>query len=1009
MLVSSSAELREALSNLARDSSDIPVIELSPGEYRGPFLVNAPVTLRGQNRTTVLWRKAGPVLYIRASSVKLEKLVIERTVQPGPLVVYDRGKRPIGKDSMELDGDALISLGELIPGSALRLPLRLEVSARTEIAVTGVYGAQISPALLDGPGIHTVLLSLDANAVQRGEVLLGEISLKSGSATRFYWLSGVVLDSSPSETYLALVSKKQFLHPSPGGFPLDAAHIAAMGLDAGKIPPGEHGIVGRDGSMLYIYLPGQPPSPVMVNGAPLASRSRKLLSEGDTVQIADVVFTVQVPEAPPVEIDSSLLDFPDFDTQFPEPGKLTLRTLKNGWRGQIVSSVPWLSVSPEGYFRLPPARAHTWSIALNAEALALPDNIYDIPSGLLISGANHVQAVDVRLRVHRPEIALNITPIDAGTVELGWAQDRTLTVPIANLGRGDWVGRVVSNVPWLEIVSTMPLSGGPWSEALFQAQFTPDWGSLRVGEHEFPNALRIIVLDDDEKPNPAYPPLVVPVKLRIEPPQGHLSLPGPLIDFPEVERNAPLPDTTYTLRNEGAAPWKGTARALHGWVSIVPEEIILRPGETLDLTVNLLDIPPDQVMDEPTLIDEIEFTAETDSAPLPGNIPVQITLVELPPHLVARPVNFPPFVRGDTPPDGMLSIYNMGPTAWEGRVSANVPWISTPDRDFNAEPGTTVGIPISLAGNALDMLKPGVNFWENALTISGGRGPVMTLVQVDLRDSPVGLVLETPTLNFGQVNGEAREVQPETVRLLNAGTTTWSGQVTLKLPWLSFDTAERTFTLEIPKGSLAEFKVHLNDEAVTIPPGVITEESAIQIISSGHPLLNIRALLIVQEATPWLAVVPPHLTLKDAEAQRVNISNEGARRWTLQVFAVPWLEVTPAELVVSPGSSLTISVRYNPDSGADEAGLALVDSRAVVIVGPGRELEIGVEVSAALLKKIRTDREKTRRKADGETKLKTGTAPVVASPPPETPTPNPPSKSAPLSADRPEHADIPDL
>src|SRR5438552_1544356 len=100
MRVASLVELREAL----RTAAPGDTIDLAPGEYQGPILIDTPVTLRGRNRETVLWRRGGPVLYIRAAGVKLEKLLIERTVQSeGPLVVHKSDCAPVGRESITLD------------------------------------------------------------------------------------------------------------------------------------------------------------------------------------------------------------------------------------------------------------------------------------------------------------------------------------------------------------------------------------------------------------------------------------------------------------------------------------------------------------------------------------------------------------------------------------------------------------------------------------------------------------------------------------------------------------------------------------------------------------------------------------------------------------------------------------------------------------------------------------------------------------------------------------------
>src|SRR5262249_34554171 len=148
--------------------------------------IDAAVTLCGLDRKTVLWRRGGPVIYVRAPGVTLSKLLIERTVTRGPLVVHKAGCAPTGGESMTLD--ALISLGELVPGSTLTLPLEIETAGRAEVAVSGLYGAQVLPGSVELAGKHTIWLTLDGNAVVRGEILLGELTVREGQSTRYIWL-----------------------------------------------------------------------------------------------------------------------------------------------------------------------------------------------------------------------------------------------------------------------------------------------------------------------------------------------------------------------------------------------------------------------------------------------------------------------------------------------------------------------------------------------------------------------------------------------------------------------------------------------------------------------------------------------------------------------------------------------------------------------------------------------------------------------------------------------------
>src|SRR5262245_20970280 len=124
-MVATEAELHQAL----RKASPGDTITLSPGEYRGPILIDKPLTLRGEDRRTVLWRHGGPIVFVRTPGVTLDRLLLERTIQQhGPLILHDDGCEPTvraSRDCTTLNADALISLGELTPGATLKLPLEL--------------------------------------------------------------------------------------------------------------------------------------------------------------------------------------------------------------------------------------------------------------------------------------------------------------------------------------------------------------------------------------------------------------------------------------------------------------------------------------------------------------------------------------------------------------------------------------------------------------------------------------------------------------------------------------------------------------------------------------------------------------------------------------------------------------------------------------------------------------------------------------------------------------------
>jgi hypothetical protein len=293
----------------------------------------------------------------------------------------------------------------------------------------------------------------------------------------------------------------------------------------------------------------------------------------------------------------------------------------------------------------------------------------------------------------------------------------------------------------------------------------------------------------------------------------------------------------------------------------------------------------------------------------------------------------------------------MGPAAWQGTVVAKLPLLSAPDRVLTCPPGETINVPVSLTGQAVEELAVGVVRWENVLAVTGGREPVSASVQVDVREVTLELHLETPTLNFGQVNGAIADMPADTVRVLNAGPISWMGRVEIVVPWLSAEGESRAFDLEIPRMSVAEFRVQLNESARLIPPGVIQEERAIVIRSrdpqpskGGPPLqeMVVRALLVASEWAPRLEIRPEKIVLSGAEPQTLRLRNVGTRSWSLQINPASWLSIAPVDIVLKSGAEQAVEIRHK--ASVRDSATILDDPRAIVIVGPGWEREIGVEV-----------------------------------------------------------------
>jgi hypothetical protein len=517
--------------------------------------------------------------------------------------------------------------------------------------------------------------------------------------------------------------------------------------------------------------------------------------------------------------------------------------------------------------------------------------------------------------------------VDAGELELRWDTERTVEVQIANYGRSAWMGTLKSNVDWLEVLTPMPISGEPWSVTPVQVRISQPTDA-EVGLVEEPTAFTLFAPDGTTQ--------AIPAKMTLLPPQGHLEVVSTAISFDHVERGAEgFPQTKLILRNVGGGVFNGTASATAGWVTLSVSEFVLLPDETRELIVELTAIPDELQVNQPLLIDEIQLST--------GDIiPVHATLVELPPYITASAVHFAPFVKGDPPPDAILVIHNRGPSTWHGALVPNVPWLTVSGRPLLCEAGEAVQIPISLSPTASDVLDIGMTKLSNAITVTGGREAISAMVTVDLREAANELVLETPTINFGQVNGGGVDLPTDFIRVLNASSASWQAKVEVNVPWLALEHNLRQTQLEVPRNSVMELKVVLNEDTRALPPGLINDDLAIVITASNgekNQRMTIRALLMMIEWGPVLAVKPSQVMLSADQAQVVSLRNLGRKPWQLAISAAHWLEATPDQLLLDPGKESTITIKRKASVTLDGN---VDDPRAIVIIGQGREIEIRV-------------------------------------------------------------------
>ncbi|HEY0752525.1 MAG TPA: AAA domain-containing protein [Ktedonobacteraceae bacterium] len=219
--------IREWLSELQDDRT----ISLSAGEYKGPFTINKRLRLIGTGASTVLYCVDEPVLQVGVSGVRLENMVIKRTVESGEEAAIQGGEQPSGEQiTYELkhvtvmggqtegaiweDTEWQLPVGGIDFG---RIPLESKQTRQVEIEVkdwstvaTNLQGLEVFPNPL-APGPHTLVLEFNASGRLPGTLLDGSsISFQSPKETREIRLSGrierIVAQTPPIvlEEHLAL-------------------------------------------------------------------------------------------------------------------------------------------------------------------------------------------------------------------------------------------------------------------------------------------------------------------------------------------------------------------------------------------------------------------------------------------------------------------------------------------------------------------------------------------------------------------------------------------------------------------------------------------------------------------------------------------------------------------------------------------------------------------------------------------------------------------------------------
>lgn len=182
------------------------------GEYRGPVVIDRPLSLDGQGAT--IWAFTGPVLSIQSAGVKLHNLRIEVTGEPTnrhlqkQCAISVKSERNLQSYNVEVRGLVMglpeeegewkypksLRLGQLSYGKEHDLLLRLIVPVECRIA-SSIHGLTLKPHRLN-PGRNEIQLHLDR--LPEDTLLNGSIFLVTASLKRRITITAYIANSQES-------------------------------------------------------------------------------------------------------------------------------------------------------------------------------------------------------------------------------------------------------------------------------------------------------------------------------------------------------------------------------------------------------------------------------------------------------------------------------------------------------------------------------------------------------------------------------------------------------------------------------------------------------------------------------------------------------------------------------------------------------------------------------------------------------------------------------------------
>lgn len=565
-------------------------------------------------------------------------------------------------------------------------------------------------------------------------------------------------------------------------------------------------------------------------------------------------------------------------SQWPGPPSQTIHIRNQGqqaWRGQVETTVPWLTVQPTKV-NCPASDEVTLTVSLNEQLQKLSAGQQQAHQAIKIRGDDKTFILPAQLVIDPPPVRFDKT-----NLKLTMEADKPITqqLYLINDGETSWQGEISRTAPWLK-VSPMTIVCPPEKQMPLNLTIPATVRQTYQAGQPVRDNRAVVVSGLGQT-------LTVGVHLEITEQQPE---PDFLINFETVAKMTDsLPTYTFNLTNERPWPMTGRVYVNAPWLTVTPDTFSCPAHQSqpikVQLTSAIRQLAPGDYHEPKafiihsggqTYLFQVEFTltepaSKSSSSPTPSQKSKKrppkkpaatssrkptaddtIKSTRLPQLMV----NFGTITDWSNPlPSRTLQIPNPSTTEpLTGTIKSTVTWLTVEPTRFSCPPNQTVEFTVRLTNRA-KQLKPRPYYAHNGLEIETPQQKFTIPVQLEISRSDSSLMFDRGSLPFlnAQTVATTESMAPsptsgkltlhpteldlgdfakgdrlpsQTVQLSNGLATTWEGQARSTLPWLEVTPkklscpAGQTITLTV-RGS--QYLQDLRPRTYAAPDGLIIE------------------------------------------------------------------------------------------------------------------------------------------------------------------------------------------